>query len=89
MKIRVRKPAAPYGAWLFECDEHGERVRYYRWEQAYEAAIGHACMKHKAPRWTCSGCLVFPALGAIHSFGRNCRFNIQRGETLHGEGWGK
>ena len=77
------------GDWMMRCGKHGITLTTDSWGSAYEAAIGHACMKHKAPRWTCSGCLVFPATGAIHTFGRNYRFNIQRGEVLHGEGWGK
>ena len=91
MKIRVyREKWMDFPGWVFECDEHDEFHWTGFWEDAYSAAIGHACMRHKRPK-TCLGCSVscYSSFVSVHTFGKNCRFNIQKGEVLHGEGWGK
>lgn len=38
------------GDWVMLCEEHGELVTTYSWNNAYETAMGHVVMRHGSPR---------------------------------------
>lgn len=48
MKIKVFKDHM--GDWTMECWEHVDRLITCNWSDAYEAAVGHACMHHTKVR---------------------------------------
>lgn len=43
--VRLR-PMTAGGDWAMECWTHDERGTFSTWQDAYEAALGHACMSH-------------------------------------------
>lgn len=47
ISIRVTRDKK-WGDWVMDCWTHDVRGTYEAWEDAYEAAVGHACIAHSS-----------------------------------------
>lgn len=76
------------GNWYYRCAAHNEYYTCDSWADVYEAAMGHACMKHKKSRH-CQRCehpygpdFIEPP----HTFDGDCRFKVTpRGSRVIGD----